>query len=82
MEAVEAVPPVSKMPLAAAPVPPISVVVADTETPATADATKAVVAIWVLVVPGDAVGAVGVPVSAGEAKGALAFTDVHRDLIS
>ena len=33
--------------------------------------TNAVVAIWVVLVPADAVGAVGVPVKAGEANGAL-----------
>jgi hypothetical protein len=39
-----------------------------------ADSTKAVVAIWVVLVPPDAVGAVGVPVRAGEASGAAPVT--------
>jgi hypothetical protein len=34
--------------------------------PPTAEVTKAVVAIWLVLVPGAAVGAVGVPVNAGE----------------
>ena len=39
--------------------------------PATAEVTKAVVAIWVVLVPPVAVGAAGVPVNVGEASGAL-----------
>ena len=39
----------------------------------TADWTKAVVAIWVVRVPAAAVGALGVPVSVGDAAGAFAF---------
>ena len=35
--------------------------------------TKAVVAIWVVLVPAVAVGAVGIPVKAGELNGALRF---------
>lgn len=44
------------------------------ETPAAAAtvATNAVVAIWVVFVPAAAVGAVGVPVKAGDARFALA----------
>jgi hypothetical protein len=42
----------------------------------TADVTKAVVAIWVVFVPAVAVGAVGVPVKAGEARFALRLSAV------
>lgn len=41
--------------------------------PVTAFCAKAVVAIWVVFVPAAAVGAVGVPVRAGDAKGANLF---------
>ena len=46
--------------------------------PAIAASTKAVVAIFVELSPPLAVGAVGVPVSAGEAKGAFAARSVVR----
>jgi hypothetical protein len=48
----------------------------------TAAATKAVVAIWVELVPPAAVGAVGTPVSAGEANDALASSAACRLVIS
>lgn len=43
--------------------------------------TKAVVAICVVLVPAEAVGAVGVPVSAGDARGALSASNVVRDVV-
>ena len=43
-----------------------------------AAATKAVVAIWVLLVVAAAVGAVGVPVNAGLARGALSVRALVR----
>lgn len=45
---------------------------------ATAAVTNAVDAACVVFVPGNAVGTVGVPVSAGDASGAFAFTAAHR----
>ena len=53
---------------------PFAVVDASGVPAVTADFTKAVVAISVLFVPGAAVGAVGVPVKAGEANGAAPVT--------
>ena len=53
---------------------PFAVVDASGVPAETADFTKAVVAISVLFVPDAAVGAVGVPVKAGEAKGAAPAT--------
>ena len=50
-----------------APVKPLTDVTAP-DAAATAAVTKAVVASWVVLVPGAAVGAVGVPVNAGEAR--------------
>lgn len=44
--------------------------------------TKAVVAIWVVLVPTVAVGAVGTPVRAGDASGAFAFNCVCTELVA
>ena len=49
--------------------------------PASASCTKAVVAIWVVLVAGAAVGAVGVPVKPGEATGAFAVSSVSSWLL-
>ena len=51
----------------------LSVDGAESTTFATAVSTYAVVATWVLFVPAVAVGAVGVPVSDGDASGAFAL---------
>jgi hypothetical protein len=48
----------------------------------TAAVTKAVVASWVVFVPAVAVGAVGVPVRAGEAKGAKPEIDAPAGMVT
>jgi hypothetical protein len=53
-----------------------------TEFVGMAAATKAVVAIWVVFVPPVAVGAVGVPVRAGEASGAKPAMDAPVGMVT
>ena len=50
-------------------------------SPDSASCTKAVVAIWVVLVAGAAVGAVGVPLNPGEASGALAASSASTWLL-
>ena len=50
--------------------------------PLTAVVTKAVVAIWVVLVPPAAVGASGVPVSDGEASGAKPEIDAPEGIVT
>jgi len=50
--------------------------------PASADCTKAVVAIWVVFVPDVGVGAVGAPLSAGDARGAFSLSAVCNPVTS
>ena len=70
-------PPMSVVDNTTAPVRPATDVTGTVMAP-TAVATNAVVAICVVLVPLAAVGAVGVPVNAGDAKGALAARSVVR----